>query len=715
MSSTGNQGHPDFHTVFPLWQSILHIIAMILILISYYWFSTWLVKQEDRIDDVMTTPADYTVLVTGLKRQFDKEKLKEFLVNHGRNDGVKAQIIKLNEPIDIAEYVEIVRDMNAIKSKLIYMERYVSERGKLPTSCCKQDDKVHLERKIAKLASRLASIEAHYGAGKDSDLRVGQVFVTFATKEDATNVIENFAGNTVTRFLWRLCGSGSFDSLLFERKVIKAKRAPEPSDIIWENIGASFWKKWLLRAITTLVTLIVLGICLGMIYGCTIYRKSINDSYKATDNQSFTDLSKNRMASILPALGVIAINFVLARLIRKFTSYEKMTTFTRFHTLVAVKLTIAQCVNTALLAILVSRDWEDWFLLFGLVVDMTYIFISNTVVGALVSVISPSYILKSIRRCFATRNRFLVQGEANALYEGPPVDMAQRYANVTKTLIVVLAYAPIIPLGYLFGMATLLLDYWVDKVLLIRRHARPLRMSGEMSQVMVSMVPWAVMIYAIMNFVFIYKLNQDDSAPAFIWMLITIGINFLPIGTIFRKFSRKCCWKVQADSASPLYEDKAIEFIDDYDRANPVTQREGWESLLALQAKKNIITTDAQQDFIKKLAQSGVSALVHNYAATRTPLVAYQSRFDPAKHNVFQQNLEQGNVMNVLRSQVVYRYNQQSQYHGYAIPQNVEVAAMGMYTGLRNRGQFLNASIDETRHLEAGKTPQERNPYPNLE
>ena len=85
ISSTGNQGHPDFHTVFPLWQSILHIIAMILILISYYWVSSWLVRQEDKIDNLMTTPADYTVRFRGLRKRFDKEKLKQFLINSGRS------------------------------------------------------------------------------------------------------------------------------------------------------------------------------------------------------------------------------------------------------------------------------------------------------------------------------------------------------------------------------------------------------------------------------------------------------------------------------------------------------------------------------------------------------------------------------------------------------------------------------------------------------
>ena len=716
-SSAGNQGRPENHTVLPLWQSILHIIAMILILISYYWLRTWLIQQENVIDEMMTTPSDYTVRIQGLKRRFDKEKLKEFLKNNGRSDGQIAQVVKMNIPIDISEYVTVVRDVNAIRSKLTYIERYVNERGTVPTHCCRTLDKQDLERKLEKLTQKLVKIEEKYASpDQKSSLALGEVFVTFQTQGDVTAVIENLSGDTITRFLRRLFGSGSFDSLLFERRPLNGKRAPEPSDIIWENLGAGFLKKWLLRCMTTFVTILILCICFAMIYGCTIYRQDINDTYTRSETQTFSDLSKNRMASILPALGVIAINFVLARLIRLFSSFEKITTFTGYNTSVAVKLTIAQCINTALIAIIVSPDSDDWFTPYGLVVNMTYIFISNTVVGALVSIISPVYLIKTIRKWSARRDKFLVQGQANTLYEGPPVDMAQRYANVAKTLIVVFAYAPIIPLGFLFGLATLVLDYWVDKILLLRRHARPLRMSGDMARVMVSSVPWAVMIYAIMNFIFIYELNEDDSAPAFIWMLIAICINILPLRILFQPILRKCCkWRVQADVPSANYEDEAVKFIDDYDRVNPVTQREGWEYYLNLIEGKNIISTEARNDLMMKLAQSGVSSLMKNYAGSRMPLDNFDTQFNPIRNNSLLPAAGNLDVMSVLRAQVAQRYQPHSQFHGYALPHNVEMVSMGLYTQLRGNPSQLRVGLDDTTQREVAGKKEETNLYPKFD
>ncbi len=44
------------------------------------------------------------------------------------------------------------------------------------------------------------------------------------------------------------------------------ERAPEPSDVKWENCGASNFEKFKRRFLTTLGTLIILGICFGTIY-----------------------------------------------------------------------------------------------------------------------------------------------------------------------------------------------------------------------------------------------------------------------------------------------------------------------------------------------------------------------------------------------------------------------------------------------------------------
>lgn len=44
-------------------------------------------------------------------------------------------------------------------------------------------------------------------------------------------------------------------------------RAAEPDDILWENLGYSYKEKLKFRASTNIATVILLGICFGVIIG----------------------------------------------------------------------------------------------------------------------------------------------------------------------------------------------------------------------------------------------------------------------------------------------------------------------------------------------------------------------------------------------------------------------------------------------------------------
>lgn len=50
------------------------------------------------------------------------------------------------------------------------------------------------------------------------------------------------------------------------------------------------------------------------------------------------------------------------------------------------------------------------------------------------------------------------------LFEGPSIDMPQRYANVQKTLLFTGFYATLLPIGIVFSFVGLIITYWTDKV-----------------------------------------------------------------------------------------------------------------------------------------------------------------------------------------------------------------------------------------------------------
>ena len=58
-----------------------------------------------------------------------------------------------------------------------------------------------------------------------------------------------------------------------------------------------------------------------------------------------------------------------------------------------------------------------------------YIILSGTFVTPLFYIFDPWYLIRLYRRRTAENNETLTQEEANKIFEGPPLDLAQRYAN----------------------------------------------------------------------------------------------------------------------------------------------------------------------------------------------------------------------------------------------------------------------------------------------
>jgi hypothetical protein len=56
------------------------------------------------------------------------------------------------------------------------------------------------------------------------------------------------------------------------------------------------------------------------------------------------------------------------------------------------------------------------------------------------------------------------------IFEGHPVDMGLRYGNVMKTLFFTASICPFVPSGAMFSLLGMLICYWVDKYLLLRRY-----------------------------------------------------------------------------------------------------------------------------------------------------------------------------------------------------------------------------------------------------
>ena len=95
--------------------------------------------------------------------------------------------------------------------------------------------------------------------------------------------------------------------------------------------------------------------------------------YTTEDKQLWVGV---RVITAFTTLFVVGINFALLKVIREFTIRERHNTFTAYNLSVALKLTAARFINTAVIPIMVNFNFNEWMTETGLIVDVWSIFVA---------------------------------------------------------------------------------------------------------------------------------------------------------------------------------------------------------------------------------------------------------------------------------------------------------------------------------------------------
>lgn len=102
------------------------------------------------------------------------------------------------------------------------------------------------------------------------------------------------------------------------------------------------------------------------------------------------------------------------------------------------------------------------------------------------------------------------------MYEPSPMNNSRRYANTLKTFLCCLLFTPVMPWLSLIGMLGLLLQYAVDKYMLLRWNKRPEKpANSNMARFSLRVVKlFAPMSLAVMSFVFLCPSWADKAWKA---------------------------------------------------------------------------------------------------------------------------------------------------------------------------------------------------------
>lgn len=408
----------------------------------------------------------------------------------------------------------------------------------------------YCEKKVQAARYDLTSFESVSSIGEST----GTAFITFRSPLDARMVARKF-NSTILEFIWirvRVWLGGK-SRRQFKGKVLSANMAPQPADIFWENLDVSKSKHLKLKAQTAFLAVIVLALAFGALLGMSYWKIYLSDQAKQTGQDSLA----LHLAPFLPSVFIMAVNVSMERILRRLASYERHYSWTTYCKSVSEKLVVAQALTTSFLPFLVNLPTDEkWFMSGGLIDDIFLQIITMSILSPFLYVFNFSIVIKAYRRwklgkTVPAGKSSLSQLACNRTFENTEVDVSTLYVRLLNQLILAFVYFPAIPLGIPITFAGFLLEYIVDKYMLLRVHCRPKSQNSILAEHLARVVPVTMGLYAVGAVVFYTVLEAEQTYGCLIAMLVFAFCFFLlPVSSIFE-------WVMQAHST-----DVMIEMLD---------------------------------------------------------------------------------------------------------------------------------------------------------
>ena len=352
----------------------------------------------------------------------------------------------------------------------------------------------------------------------------GTAFVTFDTPKSQRQCLEAWHPKTwnpiaVARNWSILRLAGLSTAPRFRHTMhLSVKRAPESSDVIWENLGYPTWNRYLRQtiAVTIATVFIVIGLTIYTFfinYYFTTYLKNYYRSSSIDSGQSDANWYVRNWPLILSAglAGMVAagINYVFYVVIASLSPFEKYHSTHSFEISLMRRLFFFQYLSSAASILIIiaitkvdlrvitltptSREQNHYvniaayqaisILLSGTLFDISYWFLYPIWMRFLYWMYAKSTV------------------EPQPAYNGPPLRISEFYASWLKAQALAFTFSSFSPYIFPVTLLTFFVRYWFDKASIFYFYDRPPHMGNELTRVVEQLSAMSVIGYLIVSFV----------------------------------------------------------------------------------------------------------------------------------------------------------------------------------------------------------------------
>ena len=237
------------------------------------------------------------------------------------------------------------------------------------------------------------------------------------------------------------------------KNVLDVCEAPEPTDVIWENLEVTLKHQLIEQSTTFVISMAIISLCGYIIY---LFHKA--DS-----------------SGSLAAIFISVTNSVLPAVLKGINETEEHYTQGSKQTSLLLKLVFLRWMTTGFIVLIVNEavtTLDEKF-----VAKIWAILIADAVTTPILRLLDPA---NRIGRNYLAA-KAPTQEKMNSYFLGADWFLAERYTDMTKTLFVSLFFVAIFPQGLFVTACAFTVSFWVDKYCLFRLWKQPPAMDGALA------------------------------------------------------------------------------------------------------------------------------------------------------------------------------------------------------------------------------------------
>ena len=609
--------------------SLLYFITGITVLIVNYLFILHINLLDECQNFEETTPRDYTVLIHGVPKSKENNKIKVEVINIITEVSYyesPLQIYQIIPCLRIAEIINVAKEKFEEETKLYHVNNFEKQKvlnktNKIKNSdnniyyfkeyfCIKRKIPINdIQKKIDELQNKLNNLLNDLNQNQNK-YNGGTFFVVFSTMQMKDKFYNFFPHNYGEKLFWLIryffecvlfscCVSGQTKSKIKLKLSVDVSQATEPYEVHWENMGHTRFEINCYKTISFFCTVALIIVSLGIIVTLNILQ------YKVSKNNFTLNTFVKYLLSLLISVVITISNIVGEIVLEKLSIMEKIEYKTNFYVSFSIKLTVYTFIVLAVLPLASNYINGDWGNNDLLVNNMLMIFIMNILLPPIMFYLSPGLLIKIYKRIKARldlenvkyEDSIYTQGELNEIFENPTMNIPYKYSYIANVFLVSLFYLSIFPIGMIFGFFGLLITY-ASEFLYVGMYKRPEILNSKLCKLYVYHFKWLIFIFSIGNYIFIGWLSKDKPIN---WSLINLIIFFILCLIPYQSIKINTLGMSESESKKDTYEQNSIFFSTDYEKLCPFMRKEGFLRYFKKLLEEDIIDVGKSKKIIEKL------------------------------------------------------------------------------------------------------------------